>query len=153
MSGAQRYNHDACASAGPAALDIEQCAELSPSCALRVVHRSGEWEQARLANVVIGVALQLQRDAGAQPRAQALPGVPGQLDVDRVLWQAPAAKALGHLRAQPRTALRMAVIGSDLSWEGRQVPAQARRSTRWSVSSNVPSDGRPATSCRYSELG
>ena len=51
-----------------------------------------------LADVVVGVALELQGDAGREPGAQRLPGVPAQLDVDRVRRQAHRAKALGHLR-------------------------------------------------------
>ncbi len=55
-----------------------------------------------LADIVVGISLQLQRDALAQPRAQALAGMAAQLDMDGVIWQASCAKALGDLVAQGR---------------------------------------------------
>lgn len=51
-----------------------------------------------LGHIVIGVSLQLQRDARTQPGAHALPGMPSERHVDRIVRQARAAKALSHLQ-------------------------------------------------------
>jgi hypothetical protein len=64
---------------------------------LRGVHDDNATRQP-LRHIVVGIALQLQGDARAQPGAQALPGVPSQLHVDGVVGQPGAAKALCHLR-------------------------------------------------------
>lgn len=57
-----------------------------------------------LAHIVIGVALQLDGDALAQPRAQRLAGVAAQLHMDGVVRQAGGAKALGDLGCEAPTA-------------------------------------------------
>ena len=55
-----------------------------------------------LADVVVGVAEQPQRDAARQERAERLPGRAGERDVDGVVGQAVAAVALGDLAAEHR---------------------------------------------------
>ena len=53
-----------------------------------------------LADVVVGIAAQPDRDAARQERAERLPGRPAQADRDRVVGQALAAPAPGDLVAQ-----------------------------------------------------
>lgn len=53
-----------------------------------------------LGNIVIGISLQLDGNATAQPGRQGLPGVPRQLYVNGVCWQACLAELLRHLVAQ-----------------------------------------------------
>ena len=44
-----------------------------------------------LAEVVVGVALELERDAAREERAEALAGRAGELDADRVVAAGPSA--------------------------------------------------------------
>ena len=55
-----------------------------------------------LADVVVGVALEPQRDAARQERAERLPGRAGEGQVDGAVGQARAAVRAGHLRAEHR---------------------------------------------------
>ena len=59
--------------------------------------------QLYLGNIVIGVSLQLNGDAAAQPGSQRLASVPSQLDVNGVCRQACLAKLLRHLMTQGGT--------------------------------------------------
>ena len=55
-----------------------------------------------LADVVVRVAFQFQRDAAGQERAEALPGRAGELEVDRAVRQTLLAPPLGDLVAEDR---------------------------------------------------
>src|SRR4029079_2728745 len=55
-----------------------------------------------LAQVVVGVTLQPQRDAPGHERAERLSVRPGQRDVDRAVGEALALVALGHLVPEDR---------------------------------------------------
>ncbi len=56
-----------------------------------------------LADVVVGLAFELKRDAAREPGAKALPGRTGQLHLDGVVRQSRMAIALGDLARQHRT--------------------------------------------------
>ena len=70
----------------------------------RVAVRPDDHPTARqaLGRVVVGVALEPQRDAPRQERAEALAGRAAQVDVDGVVGQALAAVAPRDLRAEQR---------------------------------------------------
>ena len=72
--------------------------------AAEVVGRPHDDAPARqsLADVVVGLADQIERDAARQERAEALPGGAGELHVDRVVGQALVAVAARDLARQHR---------------------------------------------------
>ena len=92
-----------------------------------------------LAEVVVGVAHERQRDAARDERAEALAGRPGERDPDRVVGQPGAAVPPRDLVAEHRADGAVHVANERVELDGRPVlerrPAAARISSLSSATS------------------
>ena len=81
------------------------------------------------ADVVVGIAFELERDALGEERAEALAGRAGELEVDRVVRQAVCAPRFDDLVAEDRADVRLVLmIGSSCrTFSPRSSAGSARR--------------------------
>ncbi len=114
----------------------------------RLAHDDAAAGQA-LADIVVGIAGQLQRHAARQERAEAAAGVAAQADRDRVFRQPGMAVALRHLARQHRAdgAVHVADVARDAHrLAALRAPAAPARSAR--CPSPCRGDGPASRNCR-----
>ena len=78
-----------------------------------------------LAEVVVGVAVQAQRDAARDERTERLAGRPGEQHLDRVVGQALGTEPLGHLVTEDRADRAVDVADRQLERHRRAVRERA----------------------------